>query len=190
MAQRLEYVFRFSESDYHANLDGRITDYQAARLWRELRTRMRWGVGLSWGLAVLMSIGLVYFLLNGQLSATWIVLTVGIMFVAVQVSLQAWDRWQYLKTDLGEGIPVRAEGPVWVYRVPPVPVWMPPRHMLLWFLVVDDAWLRAWPREADALMPGHHYRVFYTPRSRFILSISPLQPAQPDEHYPLTHQEA
>jgi hypothetical protein len=190
MTSALYHVFRFSESDYRANQEGRITAYQTARLRREFWARMRWAVGVSWGLAGLMLVLGVYGLLAGHLSATWVVLTIGMIFLAAQVALHGYDRWGYLQTDLAEDSPASIEGQAWAYRVPPVALKLPPRRLMLWFLVIDDIWLRSIPAEMDALTLGGFYRVFYTPRSRFILSLAPVQPPQPDEHHDLTEQEA
>jgi hypothetical protein len=161
---RRQFEAPFSEHDLSVNRAGNITDRQRKMLqrWAESSERQIFLLRASWGVLGSLCIFLALLFQNPSL----LLVGGGLLLLYTVVTFFLYRSFDWLKRDLAENIIPIAEGEV-AYQ---------PRFLSEGFVfVVDevDLGMANW-----AIRPmfkrGDNWRVYYLPRSKFVLSAEPL----------------
>ena len=161
----LAHAIDFSAESLKANRAGQLTKDQA---WQLLIPML--GACLAGLLTIGIAIALIgYVLLHGLKS---IALMIPIVFaLAVMVSIYSWNDVTTIIPDVSEGRVLAMEGPVYKIKVSTSGI---RTRRTDYFYEINGRRFEVSPQAYKALFAGRSYRLYYTPYSKSIVSIEPL----------------
>jgi hypothetical protein len=164
----LAHAINFSVESLKANRAGRLTKDQAWQLLVPM-----WGYVLADLLMIGIAIAFTGYVLLHDLKS--IALIIPIVFaLAVMVGLYSWKDVTTIIPDISEGHVLVMEGPVYKRKVSTSGS---RTRRTDYFYEINGRRFEVSPQAYKALFAGRSYRLYYTPRSKSIVSIEPLDSA-------------